>query len=470
MKQYVVLTICLFVVSTLCLSAPIEFTAQLGSKSSNDVPAELELDIVEGITLTLTVTTLTDIKDAEGDPISLVDLEVDDFLKIEAAFVNPVWIGLEIERVEDADTELELKGTLEEISADSIAQVNGFEVEILDTTNIRDEFGSVISVEELGARIPVQVNVEALAVEGQLVASSIKIMPNFVKIVLEGIVVSDPPPSDSGFSVDIGSVVVPVLITENTEIEGNIEPGVLVWVQGHVNEGLITEAYRIRVKHLFELVPDDIHMGFDETRQVSVALERAFETPVVLQLCNSDPSLVAVPDSLEIPAGNLTESFEVMSYTASGKTEIRVSPGSCESGNSRVLKVEVGESSEEPNGELEIKWVPPVIRAAPNGTRTVRLILKHGTAEEDLEVSLSSDLSPELIVIPEMVTIPQGESWTAVYIEFLSQSMKGVVTASLNGVSDELDIELKVPGKKDEEGDEGDDKNGKGNGGNSGRP
>lgn len=121
-----------------------------------------------------------------------------------------------------------------------------------------------------------------------------------------------------------------------------------------------------------------------------------------------------------------------------------------------------GEQEQEgPAKELEVYWAPGEIKAAPQGARTVKLMLKYGVAPEDLVIPLTTDLSPELeLEVASEVIMPRGERMVDVQIVFLTQEGEGTITATLpEGDSDDLEIELKAKKNKNggDDGDEDDD-------------
>jgi hypothetical protein len=439
-------------------AAPLEFYAKVVAKNPVDsLNTTLRVAITPSVEIDVAVTTRTDIKDTEGNPISIDEVEIGALVEIEAAYTPGGFLALEVQLQLESDG-FEIKGILQSIQTippESI-QVQGFTILVIPETRILDENREPMTLEDLSARLAAAgpagllVKVKGLYQEAGLAASHIKILPHdgFAKISLQGIISAVL--SEVQFTLDIGGgTEVLVNILPETEIVGDPVAGLYVKVIGQLAPDLSVNALRVRVVGLFELSPDELEMDYGQTRTVTVLLRVPLEDDLVLQIASEDSSL-ALPstDSITIPAGDLSGTFDVTAGDADGRTVISVAAGEAFGGYTRRLKVEVGEDATGPR-ELELMWTPRVIRAAPQGRVSVRLMLKYGVAPEDIPIPLVLEESTGGLQIrfPDEVILPKGEK--AVSLEFLfgSQSGSGKLVATLpdtlGGDSAELDIDLR---------------------------
>lgn len=461
MKKTLLLGFAITTITLLGWAAPIEFSAEVVTwDPSAGLPSTLTLQISGQYEVEVKVTGFTEIKNEQGFPAGPDAFAVGDQVEIEAVLTEDGWVALEVQ-LKDEGSEFELRGPVESL-VDTTLIVNGFEIEIVDTTKILDQFGKALTLDELLALVSapdanVMVKVDALISAGQIEAKSVKILSKLVSISMSGIVIDF---DEKLMNVDFGGgITLPVIVLPETEVKGTVTPGALVQVKGYINAQLYVEALRIRVKRLFELVPDEVSLAIDEEREVLIVLEQELDFDLNLDLNPSDPAIASVltPVSLAltIPAGETSATFWVKGNT-SGKSGISVTQaGSTAEG--RTLKVTVGDDEEgEEEGEeeeepkdLEIKWTPGVIHAANAGSVEIRLMLKHGPAPEALDANLelvkwSGD--PSEVSFPSTVAFPAGSQEALVTIQFQVQKGKGAIRASLpeevGGSSDLLEIEF----------------------------
>ena len=440
-------------------AAPLEFYAKVVGKDPVDsLTTTLTVAITPSVEIDVAVTTRTDIRDSEGNPISIDEVEIGALVEIEATYTPEGFLALEVQLQVESDG-FEIKGILQSIEAtppESI-QVQGFTILVDPETRISDENREPMTLGDLSARLAAAgpagllVKVKGLYQEEGLVASHIKILPHqgFAKISLQGIISAVH--SENEFVLDIGGgTAVIVNILPETEIVGDPVAGFYVKVIGQLAPNLSVNALRVRVVGLFELSPDKLEMEYGQIRTVTVLLRLPLEEDLVLQIASEDPSLASPSsDSITIPAGELSETFDVISGNTKGKTVISVAAGEAFGTYTRRLKVEVGEGITEPK-ELDLVWTPGVVRAAPLGRVTVRLMLKHGVAPEDIPVALVlEDATSDLLIqwFPEDPVIPQGEKAVSVELIFGGQSGSGRLVATLpdtlGGDSADLDIDLR---------------------------
>lgn len=457
MRNPTILLTVVWLLASITFAAPIEFGAEvLEWDPSGGLPASMKLSISGGYEISVKVTNFTEVKNEQGFPVLDTDVKPGDQVEIEAILTSEGWVALEVQ-IQDEESEFELKGPVESLVGNTL-MVNGFALEIVTgITRIRDQFGRWVDLASFQQMVDesssgLTVKVEALIDNGAIIAKTIKVLSRFVSISLEGTVESF---DGSTLELNLGDgVVLTVVVTTETEMRGEVTPGALVQLKGFINSDLVVEALRIRVRKLFELVPDELHLQFGESRDVLVVLAQELDFDLVLNLDAEDPTIAEVtspaPPILTIPAGDTSGGFQVQAGDIEGKTVIRVTQEGAEA-NSRVLKVEVEEAKEGEEGdhELEVKWTPGVIHAAPNGSVEVRLMLKHGVAPADLEIPLQLldwTEDPSAISFPGSVVIPEGSREVRFRIEFLTDSGSGRIRATLpeiaGGDSDDLEIGL----------------------------
>ncbi len=436
--------------------APLEFYATVTGKSMADSVTTLTVQVTPSLSLDVTVTSVTEFKDADGNPITVDDVGVGATVEIEAVYTPGGFLGLEIQ-LQEIGEDFSVKGYLDEVNAaESTLQVQGLTI-LTDTgTQFRDEDRESITLDDLATRLGeagssgLLVRVVGVYTDSGLLATRVKILESvrFARISLEGVISEFV--SENQFILDIGGgTQATVNILPDTVLVGDPVAGLSVKVIGQLAPDLTVNALRIRVLGLFELSPDELEMGYEETQDVTVLLRQPLESDLVLQISSADTS-VASPsiDSLTIPAGELTGAFQVNSGAGDGRTVITVAAGEAFGGYSRRLKVEVGEGA--PGGQsTEIQWTPPVVRAAPQGHVSVRLMLKYGQAQEDIPVGLELvDASEDLMMqYPSEVTILQGEKSVGIELLFGAQAGSGKLVAHLpeemGGGTAELDIDLR---------------------------
>lgn len=440
-------------------AAPLEFFATVKEKIPVDATStDLVVELTPTFSLSVRVTPLTEIKDRDGLPVSLDEIQPGDLVAVEAIHTEAGLLALEVQK-QDAGTGFEIKGPLASVDvAGSSISLLGLTILVDDSTKIRDHLRQPLTLQELADLLassvgPLWVKVEATVVNGDIVARSIHVQGSvvrFARISLEGTIVEFP--AADQFLMDLGGgIQVLVTLTPDTEVVGELAVGVFVKVKGLISPNLGVTALTVKVIGLWEVVPRRLGLEFDESRPVNILLRRPFETDLVFSVVSADPGLVSVdPAEVTIPAGALSASFQVQSGNVAGETWVEVgAPAELGGGTQRVLvKVE----DDEPGlKEPELEWAPRVVRAAPNGTLVVRVMLKHGPTPVDLPVALSlKDASPDLVLtFPPEVVIPAGSVNAPVELHFGSRTGSGKLVAALpeevGGDTAELDIDLRPP-------------------------
>lgn len=437
--------------------APLEFYATVTAKTSPDsVNTILEVQVTPTVILQVAVTTVTELKDADGNPITIDEVNEGATVEVEAVHTPTGFLALEIQ-LQDIGEGFTIKGYLDEVDeAGGSIQVQGLSILTDEGTLLRDEDRNPITLEDLAVRLGeagslgLLVKVDGTYVDSGLLATRVRIEAGdrFARISLEGII-ADVLPGDQ-LLLDLGGgTQATINILPSTQMVGDPVAGLFVRVIGQLAPDLTIDALRIRVVGLFELSPDEIEMDFAQTRDVTVLLRQPLEVDITLQISSADPSIASVSaESLTIPAGESSGVFQVTSGSSDGRTVITVAAGDAFGGYSRPLRVEVGEgggSSHSP----ELQWTPSVVRAAPQGHVSVRLMLKYDPAEEDIPVHIelvdaSSDLLLEFQADPQ---IAQGERSVGVELLFGAQTGSGKLVAHLpdemGGGTAELDIDLR---------------------------
>ena len=437
--------------------APLEFYATVTAKTSPDsVNTILEVQVTPTVILQVAVTTVTELKDADGNPITIDEVNEGATVEVEAVHTSTGFLALEIQ-LQDIGEGFTIKGYLDEVDeAGGSIQVQGLSILTDEGTLLRDEDRNPITLEDLAVRLGeagslgLLVKVDGTYVDSGLLATRVRIEAGdrFARISLEGII-ADVLPGDQ-LLLDLGGgTQATINILPSTQMVGDPVAGLFVRVIGQLAPDLTIDALRIRVVGLFELSPDEIEMDFAQTRDVTVLLRQPLEVDITLQISSADPSIASVSaESLTIPAGESSGVFQVTSGSSDGRTVITVAAGDAFGGYSRPLRVEVGEgggSSHSP----ELQWTPSVVRAAPQGHVSVRLMLKYDPAEEDIPVHIelvdaSSDLLLEFQADPQ---IAQGERSVGVELLFGAQTGSGKLVAHLpdemGGGTAELDIDLR---------------------------
>ncbi len=426
----------------------VEFIASLQNISTGaDGVTVLTMQLTPTISVPVRVTDDTEIKDDSDLPISTLDLAAGMVLKIEGVFTPAGILAEEIEIQQDG-AQFEIRGVITEVTPDggggSIV-VSDFPIQVPDSAEIRSQHGDPLMFDDLAVGQFARVSG---SVQGdQLVASRVTIrrpFDGFARIRLQGVISEII--NDATFTVMVdGGVSAQVEINEDTEIRGVLAVGALVRVDGTLTESLSVLARRIVVIPPIRIAPKELELEPGETGPVSLILLAPRDEDTVFDLVSTNPD-IATPsvDSLTIPAGELTASFDVAAGDEEGEAFIEVSTEGFEG----RVKVEVGTEDEEPPvTDLRLRWEPRVIHAAPNGSREVRLRI-NDRAPEDLLVTISRESGTEdLLSFPEEVTIPAGSKEVRLVLTFLGSQgnavLRAVLPDSVGGDQDDLEIALR---------------------------
>lgn len=438
--------------SPLMGASQLEFSAVLQSvEHPNPAVTVLNMQLTPLVSIPVRATNATEVRDINGLPIALEDLMVGQLLKIEALFTDLGILAKEIQ-VSDDENDFQVRGPIVSVTPQGDDAVRilvvGFDILVPSSAEISDTNGRVLTIGDLEAGQFARV--EGMVDGDDLVASEVKIgqPERRGRIALQGIISEIL--SDSEFLVTMeGDVDALVEISEETEIKGILAVGARVQVIGVLTDRLSILAKRIIVLAAVELSPDELELSPGQSESVNVILQQVRDGDTQFEISSQDPDVAAPStDSLTIPAGELTASFEVTAGQMEGKTNILVSTEGFEG----RVKVEVGENDGEGDDEGDesgLRWEPRVIRAAPNGFRDVRLRISEPAAE-DLTLALSLEEGPDdLLAFPEEVVIPEGQRVVTLRIEFLSQQVEAILRATLpdDAGHADLDIDLRAAGQ-----------------------
>lgn len=438
-------------------SSQFEFFATLNSVVEQTADSVvIEVQLTPTVTTQVRATNATEIKDQDGLPLDLTDLanlSAGTTLKIEGVFSDSVILAEEI-KVSESASDFELKGTIQSLDSSSTPPtltVLGFEIQVPAEAEIKDADGNVLTFGDL---MPDQfVKVEGMVDGSNLVAQEIHVGEpgnGFARINFDGIVKDLV--SDTSFLVQIdGGTTALVKINDNTKVRGTLAVGVAVKVIGRLDPELAVAADEIIVKRSLQLAPDELKMGFNQTRQVVVILRGAKDNDVTLDLASDDPD-IAMPmtDQVTIPAGHLNATFQVQSKAQAGETLIHVTLPAVQGGSSEDLKVEVkDQGSEDDNeNELVLHWTPAHLNMQMNETKSATLRLDH-VVDADTEIQLQLKDGSLDLTFPDTVVIPAGSNMVQVIIQSGTMSGEAELRATLSdpmGDSD-ADLEIKVHGE-----------------------
>jgi len=286
-----------------------------------------------------------------------------------------------------------------------------------------------------------------------LVATRIKQLPEnaaFARINFLG-TIEDILPEERTIIVRLErDVDVLVRVAGDTEIRGDLVVGALVKVSGVLGSDLMVTAYRVQVVSLLRCSPEALHLGSGESAQVDVVLREPLPEDVTLTIVSSN-ILAAVPevDTLTIPAGRLTASFSVTAGSLEGRSLIDITLPETYGGGSCYVKVEVEEEVVGPE-ELQVRWSPRVIKAAPHESRQVALHLSY-PAPRELVVTITRTEGPEgLVRFPVEVVFAAGRQVVHFMIELPAAGegkLEVRLPGDLGGDADTLEIDVKHPPK-----------------------
>ena len=426
----------------------VQFVAVVASVDSDT--GILGMQLAPDFILPVIVTDTTDIRDANEDPFE-GEITVGMILRIRGLFTGDGVLAEEI-RIADLEGEFAVRGVIEALTQNPTVTIEGLTIPVAAGAEIFDEDGNPLLFTEL---LPGQlVRVSGEIENGELTATKIRVRVRdeaLVRMSFEGVVVQV---SDDSFVVALEAVgEVEVYITGETQITGDLEPGVLVRVIGTVEPDLSVNARKVLIKRLLQVAPGRVKVHAGRSHPAEIILRSPLDGPVDVEITSENPMIARVePGMVTVPAGKVTASFEVIGVV-SGETTVIV----------RVpdlgAAVEVPVTVRGEPRELELNWRPDHINMGTHRGRRVVLTLNQ-PAPETLEVTLEQvgDKANEL-VFPERVFFEPGDRHVLVGVasggipgEFKIQAMLS------DGVTD--DLEVKVRARTDRELDREREKDG----------
>ncbi len=455
MKRFYLFSVLLLILPGSFLAASqLEFSAVLQSveKEGSSVTL-LTMRLTPSASLPVRATNATEFRDINGLPITVDDLMPGMLLEIEALFTDQGILAREVQ-VSDDENDFQVRGRIQSVTPqgnDAVRILVGlFDILVPFSAEIFDSNGRTLTIDDLEEGQFARV--EGMVEGDDLVAHEIRIgePERRGRITLQGII--SQVLSNREFLITMeGGVEALVEISEESEIRGTLAVGAQVRVTGTLTDRLSILAERIVVIGSVELSPDELELETGQSSPVSVILRQVSGEDTAFRISSQDAEIAAAStDSLTIPAGELTASFDVIAGTIEGETSIVVSTEGFEGRVEVEVEEEEGDGDDGDDGEddLEVRWEPRVIRVAPNGGRDVRIRISDPAPLGGLTVALTlEEGSDDLLSFPSQVTIPEGERGVTLRIDFLSNQGKATLRATLpesaGGDHADLDIELR---------------------------
>jgi hypothetical protein len=444
------LLLVLFVSITLLSAAPIEFTAAVGSVEKDGDSVKLYLSLTDSFTSPVWITDQTEIRDKEGEPLGIDDLEVGMVVAVEGRPTELGVVALEIRIVENLN-DFELKGEIQSIDSGArLLVLMGFTVHVHEEAEIKGTQGRSLELEDLSPGL--WVKVEGTIEGARMIASEIRVRQALMfraNVNFEGIITEI---EDSTLKVaQQGGSTAVVRISLATIVKGTLQVGALVRVHGWLAEDLAVEARQITVQPLLMAHPERIRMDVNQQRRVQVLLRTALEVDAVLEIV-PETSLVSVPSTLTIPAGVLDGFFLIDSSTDTGSTNIAIRLPANLGGASTAVAVVVGDKLPDPAQKVsQMRFAPSKLQMATSQTRLVRLHVNRPVSS-DLAVALNLlQGNSDLLSFPLAVTIPAGSNGVELEIAAGGNAGAAVIRAASvsEGISADLEVEIraKAPGR-----------------------
>jgi len=161
-------------------------------------------------------------------------------------------------------------------------------------------------------------------------------------------------------------------------------------------------------------VPDLYAMGVDPTSVIGGASLKGtvgLVTPApqggtTVFLSSSDPSIVQVPASVQVAAGNSTNSFTVTTKSVISMTSVQIS---AQSGS--VTKTAWITLGADPNAPVVLNSVTPSVSGATGGTNISATLFLNGNAPAGGAAVTLSSSNPAAAQVPVSVTVPAGQGF-----------------------------------------------------------
>ena len=448
-------------------SSQIEFVGNVESiEQLSDEVAVLTMPLTSLLTIEVRVTGQTEIFDWETPIdvpalVALVKSFPDTLFEVEGLLTGGSVLAQKIKATEDG-SDIQVRGRITDISAGEIT-VRGFVFNV-EGAEIQDDEGTPLSLDEL--QINQFVVVKGNVVGDALIAIKVTVRTRgedeeeeggLLRISFEGIVIDTTGegdiPEDITVAIEGADVSSLVRITDETDIKGSIELGVLVRVVGTMEEDASVRAKKIIVKRLLQLAPDKLKMRFNQTRRVEIILRETVgeDVPLVISITSGDEIISLSDESVTISAGRVTGFFEVTSGTTEGEAFVDVQMPESLGGLTVTLPVEVRDRGGNPT-DPKINWSPGTLNASTEQTKTVRLRLNQ-PAPAGLMVALTlKDGGLEDLGFPGMVAFDEGARVVMVVITTGTTTGEAEIEAALSDDlgGDSSDLKVKVKEQRGE--------------------
>lgn len=423
----------------------VEFTARITSVDLTNEGAVVLMQLTPDFSIPVHLRKDSSVREGNSFDVPPETLLPGMTAKVEGVFIATGILARELE-ITDRAHEFELQGALESINAGNRQlMLHGFEILLLDSTEVQDPFRRTLGLEDL--RSGDSVRVEGTVSGAELIAREVYLQRpemEFAGISIEGNVVSK---SSDEILVDLGGGVLSLVETSSeTTFDGLANTGDRIGVTGFINSRLAVSALSIESRTILDLVPDEVRLQPGQTATVNIVLDRPFPETVEIQIVSQNPSL-AMPSvqNTTIPAGGTSTSFQVEAGGFEGVAFVDVTLLAGDFVEADQLKVEVQQDGVQDEAELEIKWNPDKIEQPSLGVRQVQLNLNM-PAPSDLTVQLFvKEGDASMVSFPSTVLFAEGTTTQNLTVEILKLTGRVKVRAALpaGGDTDDLEIDFR---------------------------
>jgi len=438
-----------------CFSADaqVEFVAKLVSVSDvvGDDVGTLHLQLTPTFNLDVKVTEITEIR-GEGDvELALADLKADMLLRIEGVFAEGGILAKEITAINFGVNKFSIRGTVEAVdTSKQELKVLGLTVKVTGETEIKDAEGELIEL--AGIQVGDVAWIEGKLTNDGLVAEEIRIRTLEFKpprLVFEGVITEL---EEDSMVVQLKGVDdIPVTLTDETQVKGELAEGAYVRVAGVLASNLSVTATKITVFEPLQLAPSHLRMKPGQTMPVITILRSHPDEDVTLQVTSKDPAIADVSAAtVVIPAGKVVGGFRVTAK-AEGTTTIEVKLPASLGGGIAELSVEVKtQGNEDKEGKADVRWQPNSIKIR-TGLWSIAFLVLNRPVEAELVVPVTvQEGDGSLVEGLGTVTIPAGKRFAPFLITAKSTPGVLVLRATLPEAmgSDYADLRIEVKAAK----------------------
>ncbi len=424
-------------------ASQVEFVAKVKAiETESEQVGTLTMQLTPTFDIKVRVTEMTEIRGAADAELGVKDLATGMLLKIEGIFTDAMILAKDIQVFEGVSA-FEVKGPIETIDTTAkTITVLGLVIKVTDETSLK----GVPSFADLkaGDIVKIEGKIEDALVATELIVADTKTFKP-PRISFEGIVTAV---DQAEIKVLVEGVdEVPVRISAQTDIHGEVAVGVGVRIIGTIGDDLIVDAAKIIVQKLLQVAPEKLKLQPDQVRQVIVILHTFFEKDVDVTVVSAKPEIAELAvDKITIPAGKLTGQFDVKGKAA-GETVVEVSLPDEMGGTKAEVQVLVENKG---GGKPGLTWSPMNLSLQPGQSRQASI--RMGTeAQSALQVALSLKTGDtDIVTFPATVDIAKGEKFAFVRFEGQKAGKVTVLAklpASAGGAEATINVEVKAKGK-----------------------